>query len=263
MRRIFTDIEVTKTLSAKRAEEGLLLVNSTTELSASGESIVVATVSTAIDVTLPTSAGAKWSTDIYNDSSSTANVSIKFLGSTLLEVEPGGSATVICKVNSPAFISDWLVSSFSLSSVSVTDGLFNNGTALGVRLSGIGSDGSGSLATDRTLDYVAGALETRLSTESGLEKSGGIRLLRVYTKTHNATTDWSGPTGGYYRISIGAVQHLQGVQPRIECYVLNGSVYDVVEPDNVSVTATGDITIYVPSEPDLRYQGKVVVQQAR
>lgn len=79
-----------------------------------------------------------------------------------------------------------------------------------------------------------------------------------YVDSFNATTDWSGPTSGYYTRTISVGTHEMTASPKIEVN-LGPAPYVRVLPDQITVAANGDITIQVPSSPDLRFAGQVIV----
>jgi hypothetical protein len=79
-----------------------------------------------------------------------------------------------------------------------------------------------------------------------------------YVDTFNATTDWSGPAGGYYTRTITAVTHGMGTSPTVKVRSGSGPYVDVMT-DSLSVAANGDITIQVTQTPDLRFAGQVLI----
>lgn len=148
--------------------------------------------------------------------------------------------------------------------VTAGDGIYKSGDEVGVRLKGIAADGTGTLATDRSLDFSSGALEVRLaSTDSGLEKfdnaNGGLRTQRDYQQTFNSTTDWGTAAGGYYSISVSESTHNQETRPVVYVFEEDGTDYIEVMVDEIRVSTAGLVSIRVPEVPDCRFAGKVVI----
>jgi hypothetical protein len=148
--------------------------------------------------------------------------------------------------------------------VSAGDGIYKSGDEVGVRLKGIAADGTGTLATDRTLDFSSGSLETRLaSSESGLEKfnsaSGGLRTQRDYQQAFNVNTDWGTASGGYYTIIVWEATHNQGMTPSVSIYEEDSTDFVEVMVDEVRISSVGDVSFRVPEVPDCRFAGKVVI----
>ena len=79
-----------------------------------------------------------------------------------------------------------------------------------------------------------------------------------YVDTFNATSDWTGPGGGYYTRVITQVTHGMGTSPTAKVRSGTGP-YTNVEPDQLTVAANGDITIQVTQTPDLRFAGQTVI----
>ena len=80
-----------------------------------------------------------------------------------------------------------------------------------------------------------------------------------YTLTHNATSDWTGPTGNYYIVTTTAATHGRGTRPTFQFFETVGSDEIEVMPDQAKiVTASGNVAFRVPDTPDLRYAGKVI-----
>ena len=270
-RIILGSLELQDRLIARRADSRLLETAVAATLTSESEKFIRVTAATDIDVNLPVSGVfAGWSVIVLSSDTSVGQVYIKVAGATVATVDAGRTAEIIALSDTPTTSSLWVAaeSGITISDITVSDGLYNSGAALGVRLAGVDGGGVGTPSNDRTLDIISNSLETRLSTDSGLDKfsdavNGGLRIQRVYTKIHGATTDWSGPSGGYYSMYISAAVHLQGLTPEVNCYELVTSNYDHIYPDRITVDALGNVTIYVPDTPDLRYSGKVVVQQAR
>ena len=79
-----------------------------------------------------------------------------------------------------------------------------------------------------------------------------------FVATFNATSDWTGPSNGYYTRTVTAVTHTMGASPTAR--VRSGAgPYTDVDPDQLSVAVNGDITIQVTQTPDLRFAGQMIV----
>lgn len=101
------------------------------------------------------------------------------------------------------------------------------------------------------------ALDTRMDTAEA-----DINALQAadipYSLTFNSTTDWSGPVGGDYFISVLAVEHEKGTLPKSETSELVSGDYEGVSV-LTTITTAGQITIKVNSVPDLRFEGRVLI----
>lgn len=89
-----------------------------------------------------------------------------------------------------------------------------------------------------------------------LEEADKIPVER-YIDSFNATSDWSGPSAGYYTRTLTQATHGRGATPIV--MVQSGTNPGVnITPDAVSIASNGDSTIKVPSSPDLRFAGRVI-----
>ena len=77
-----------------------------------------------------------------------------------------------------------------------------------------------------------------------------------YAASFNATSDWTAGSGVYTR-TVTEATHLMGAQPEVQVFV--GSAPAVLCMADISVAANGDITISVPSTPDCRFSGKLLI----
>ena len=93
----------------------------------------------------------------------------------------------------------------------------------------------------------------------GSSGGGGGGPATKYALTFNATTDWGSVSGGYYTITVTAGTHALGTSPIIEIFELELGNYNSVMPDQISVTPGGDVSFRVPSAPDLRFAGKIII----
>ena len=79
-----------------------------------------------------------------------------------------------------------------------------------------------------------------------------------YVDSFNGTSDWSGPTLGYYTRTVTAATHIMGTSPNVSVF-LGPAPFVGIQPDQISVASNGDITLQVPSVPDLRFAGKAII----
>ena len=71
--------------------------------------------------------------------------------------------------------------------------------------------------------------------------------------------DWLTDTNGNYYISVLASVHSQGIFPTIQIFGLDGINYDEVTVDRIFINNSGDVTFSVPTVPDARFIGKVII----
>lgn len=62
-----------------------------------------------------------------------------------------------------------------------------------------------------------------------------------------------------YRLTIPAATHGRGASPILQVYQENGLVFDEVHT-GIEINNLGDITLTVSSNPDLRFDGKVIIK---
>ena len=96
----------------------------------------------------------------------------------------------------------------------------------------------------------------------GTGGGGGGPTVQVpnYQQLFNSTSDWSGPSGGVYTISILASTHGKGLKPLVQVWELNGSNYNLLG-FAVIISPTGTITLEVIDSPDNRFAGKILVSE--
>ncbi len=129
---------------------------------------------------------------------------------------------------------------------------------------------SGSL--DPSVDgFIAndGDIYISTSTKKIYQKNGGSSTdwdatvtsgtFEAYSSEFNNTSDWGSESGGFYTISVLQATHLKGVNPLIQTFELVGSDYILNNVDQVIINGSGDVSIKVPSSPDLRFNGKLLV----
>ena len=79
-----------------------------------------------------------------------------------------------------------------------------------------------------------------------------------YLQSFNATTNWTLDVS-VYKIIINEATHLKGINPSVQVFELVAGVYNLVDVDSLEVDNSGQVTIKVLSSPDLRFQGKVLI----
>lgn len=94
---------------------------------------------------------------------------------------------------------------------------------------------------------------------TGTSGGGGGGLADRYVDTFNATTDWSGPSGGLYTITVTAATHAKGGNPNVQVYELVGSDYELVQPNSLVINGLGDVTISTLQTPDTRFAGLILI----
>lgn len=99
---------------------------------------------------------------------------------------------------------------------------------------------------------------TSTNAQGALEELQGE--IDAYSDNFNNTTDWSGPSGGYYTISYTEATHNKGLVPAVQIFEQDGANYNLVDVDRVQVNASGDVEIRVLEVPDLRFNGKILIK---
>lgn len=84
------------------------------------------------------------------------------------------------------------------------------------------------------------------------------RELEKYELSFNATGDWTDETT-FYSISVSAVTHIRGFNPTVQIFELVSGNYELVTVDKLRISSTGNIKFSVPSTPDLRFEGKIII----
>ena len=87
--------------------------------------------------------------------------------------------------------------------------------------------------------------------------TGGGGSGSPYSQTFNIGS-WSGPTSGFYTIDVLAVAHGKGTCPGVRLYELDGLEYGEIEAI-IILNGSGDVEVKVPSLPDNRFDGKIVI----
>lgn len=148
------------------------------------------------------------------------------------------------------------ISVLSTKVIEITGGTIPKGIEipLGIPSSGnfIGAVGGWNSST-----YVTNALDELNKTL--LLFSGQSATASKSELIFNNTTDWNGPTNGYYNIIYPKLLHLKGNSPIYEVQeLISGDYYDV-KPDHIIVSGSGDMSIYVIDNPDGRFSGRIIV----
>lgn len=73
------------------------------------------------------------------------------------------------------------------------------------------------------------------------------------------TGDWV-VNGADYDLTFAQGVHNKGLNPQIQVFALNGIVYEEVSVFSSIDSVSGLITIRVSGTPDLRFNGKIVVE---
>lgn len=108
-----------------------------------------------------------------------------------------------------------------------------------------------------------------MSLQDGECQSLGSRLRAIENATIDAVYndaldfdigDWV-LEGAYYVISYSPAQHQSGILPMIQSYEKVGAAYYSVSFDSIILQANGTFKIRVLSQPDLRFQGRLIVDE--
>jgi hypothetical protein len=276
--KIFGDLEVLRSFLARRVDSGAVSVTGATTLDRHSQNKVLATAATAYDISLPVAdLPIGWSTLVKNSGLSSAPVTLKVGSASLQEILPGSSILVFSLVEAPAAVTDWAV--LILPNVNANNQLDLGGK----KIINVASPSDGTDASNKA--YVDGAIiasfsdkaglgiiwngttnkfDIDLAANSGLEfNAEKLQLVKDFEAAFNATTDWGTAAGGYYTKTILASAHGQGTKCNVVTYLDEDGSFSQVFPDKISISATGDVSFRVPSAPDLRFPGKVVVVAVR
>ena len=88
--------------------------------------------------------------------------------------------------------------------------------------------------------------------------TGGGGGASEYSQTFSVAT-WGAPSSGEYSIVILAASHGAGTTPVVQVSELNGSDYEQVDVNNVSINPLGDVTISVTETIDARFDGRITI----
>lgn len=89
---------------------------------------------------------------------------------------------------------------------------------------------------------------------------GGGSQTPNYVATFNATTDWTGPSGGLYTRSIPALTHGKGTNPVVQVLELDSGNYIGIGFAH-KMDASGNITLETLETPDNRFAGKIIISE--
>ena len=98
---------------------------------------------------------------------------------------------------------------------------------------------------------------TSTNVQDALEELQGD--IDHFTSSFNNTTDWSGPSAGFYTITYLESAHLKGANPQVMIAEVDGINFNIVDVDRIQINASGDIVIRVNETPDLRFNGKIII----
>jgi len=79
-----------------------------------------------------------------------------------------------------------------------------------------------------------------------------------YVEAFDATTDWGTASNGYYTITVEETEHTRGTKPTVGVFQKDGDDYIQISPDQIKVDPSGDVSIRVPENPDLRFEGEAI-----
>lgn len=94
---------------------------------------------------------------------------------------------------------------------------------------------------------------------TGSGGGGGSGTAARYVQAFNNTTDWGTLSGGYYTITVTAATHGKGTRPNVTTMEQNGSNYETVFVDLISINGSGDVSIRVLGTPDTRFTGLIII----
>ncbi len=92
---------------------------------------------------------------------------------------------------------------------------------------------------------------------TGSGGGGGGGPAQRFVQTFNNTTDWTSAAPDYTR-TITAAAHGEGINPNVQIYELIAGNYEQVFP-NITINASGDITLKVSLSPDTRFTGLILI----
>ena len=118
---------------------------------------------------------------------------------------------------------------------------------------------SNPTSSEITFKTITGAGIVNVRENNNTIYVSAANVASKYVQTFNATTDWGTPSGGYYTIAILAANHNKGTNPIIQIYEQVGADFDLIQPDRIRVTSTGQIEFRVTEIPDNRFAGKYII----
>lgn len=87
---------------------------------------------------------------------------------------------------------------------------------------------------------------------------GGNDLDNRYSQTITLAS-WGSPSSGVYSITVLEATHGREENPVVQVYENDLTNFDQIEVD-ININPSGDITISVPETPDLRFEGKIIIE---
>lgn len=101
---------------------------------------------------------------------------------------------------------------------------------------------------------------TGMTGATGAKGDTGEYTVIRHIQPFNATTDWGTASGGYYALGATAGDHNCGVNPLVDVFEgSTGTGFVRVEVDQKLVDPSGNVTVKVPDDPDLRFAGQLVI----
>lgn len=183
---------------------------------------------------------------------------------------PTGSSSVVPIITYNAqgqltTVSTATITPSSISAVPTTRSIITSSTML---------TGGGDLTADRTLNLASIANNTVIGNVSGssatpialsqaqLQTLVGVGRYNTsqFTSSDSAWVSGTGGDTGYYVMTISGATHGRGNFPIVQLMQGAASPYVVAQAEKVRITTTtGNIDILVPSTPDCRFAGIVIV----
>lgn len=101
----------------------------------------------------------------------------------------------------------------------------------------------------------AGTWKIEVLTESEISEASR------YVGSFTATTEWGSASNGFYTQTIPASTHGMGTNPIVQFSEITGEDYNQVElgTNCVKIYSNGNVEFKVPSTPDLRFAGRVII----
>jgi hypothetical protein len=92
--------------------------------------------------------------------------------------------------------------------------------------------------------------------------SGGGSTVQTANYVHSfLTTDFTGPGGGNYTLSVAAATHGKGFNPILQIWEdIGGGSFEMVTV-SYQIDSSGNLTLQVASSPDMRFSGKVIISE--
>lgn len=78
-----------------------------------------------------------------------------------------------------------------------------------------------------------------------------------YVEAFDNDEDWTDATP-YWTITVNETDHGRGTKPTVQVFQKESSDYIQVSPDRILVDASGNVTMRVPTDPNLRFEGEMI-----